>query len=349
MKNRHGRFLEYQAVTECFSIRGENCRVLPLEKFEDSCSSLPSLKGTRRGMNGKSASMRSVKRHVLKLASGAGMDLKLVAAVAGDRTPSKAETGRILRLKKKQGQRFYSELLFSITNEYYPYEEGELIWNEIMDHRRVLQERLGRNPGIVVTALDYLMNIRMDIPSAEIIAEPKMQAIARIAMKDELTGLFARAAFNSKLRHELRRHQRYNNAVSLILMDIDDFKRINDTQGHRRGDLALTRIGRFIRHVVRDVDIPCRYGGEEFGVILPQTEIHDAVEIAQRLSRGVAAEFKHDLGLTVSIGVANCPMHACSPGPLIDAADNALYRAKKEGKDRIALAGSGVVLDRAAT
>jgi diguanylate cyclase (GGDEF)-like protein len=297
-------------------------------------------------MNGKAASMRSVKRHVLKLASGAGMDLKLVAAVAGDRTPSQAETGRILRMRKKQGQRFFSELLFSITNEYYPYEEAERIWYEVLDHKQRLHESLGRNPGIVVTALDYLLNIRKDIPSAEIIAAPKMQAIARIAMKDELTGLFARAAFNSKLRHELRRHQRYGNAVSLILIDIDDFKRINDTQGHRRGDLALARVGRFIRHVVRDVDIPCRYGGEEFGVILPQTEIHDAVEIAQRLSRGVVEEFGHDLCLTVSIGVANCPMHAHRPGPLIDAADHALYRAKGEGKNRIAVAGSGVVPDR---
>ena len=260
------------------------------------------------------------------------IDPDLVAVAAGDREPSPEEAQKLDALRQTRGPCFYSDLLLRVTNEYYPYNEAQELWEATLAHKKALSELLGRNVGISVAALDYLSNVRKELSGVEIISEPKLRAITSIAIQDPVTGLLGRAVFESRLRNEMQRHERYGNRVSLLMLDLDDFKRLNDTLGHRRGDSVLEHVGQIIKSEVRDVDIACRYGGEELAVILPQTDLQEALLIGERIRSRVEQDLQ-DPGVTLSAGVASCPEHASSVEALIEAADQALYQAKHAGKN----------------
>ena len=118
-------------------------------------------------------------------------------------------------------------------------------------------------------------------------------------------------------------------------MDIDDFKQINDSRGHQEGDRVLTEISKLILKAARDLDICSRYGGEEFAVILPQTGRQEALRLAERIRKRVENQFKKDLNVTISSGVATCPLNAKSAKALITRADKALYQSKSNGKNKV--------------
>jgi two-component system cell cycle response regulator len=162
------------------------------------------------------------------------------------------------------------------------------------------------------------------------------------AIRDGLTNLYTHRHFYERLDEEFSRAVRYNEPLSLIFMDIDDFKRINDSYGHIRGDEVLRKIGRVIREVVRESDIPARYGGEEFAVMLPNTELEGALEIARRLRtiiRELRFEGLKDDQVTVSSGVSTFSRNNLqSFHQMVRLADRAMYQAKSEGKDRITAA-----------
>jgi diguanylate cyclase (GGDEF)-like protein len=129
--------------------------------------------------------------------------------------------------------------------------------------------------------------------------------------------------------------------VGLAMLDIDDFKRVNDTYGHQQGDLVLLEVARCLRSLSRDIDEPARYGGEELAVILPQTDLSGAELLAERMRATIAAleikrlDGKGVLRVTASFGVASLPQSAGGKESLIAAADAALYRAKRAGKNRV--------------
>jgi len=189
---------------------------------------------------------------------------------------------------------------------------------------------------------------------------------ARSATTDGLTGLANHRVFYERLGQELARAQRYGAPVSLLMIDIDDFKDLNDTRGHPAGDEALRRLGRLLSaHLRRDIDLPARYGGEEFAVVLPNTMVgpadHEgndegarpdgggpspghaegAEVLAERLRRVIAAtdftvtEGDPPVRMAVSIGVASYPAMAANMDDLVARADAALYAAKRAGKDRV--------------
>jgi diguanylate cyclase (GGDEF)-like protein len=164
-------------------------------------------------------------------------------------------------------------------------------------------------------------------------------ALERLASQDCLTGLRNRRCFNEKMLVELDRFVRYGTPFSLVLFDIDDFKRINDTYGHPFGDEVLRRLGYLTLGMVRSVDEAYRIGGEEFALILPETEGENARVLAERLRERVAASAV-DLGagtavrFTVSLGVAQARSAAPEAKDLFAAADDALYKAKRTGKNR---------------
>jgi diguanylate cyclase (GGDEF)-like protein len=162
-----------------------------------------------------------------------------------------------------------------------------------------------------------------------------MSVIADVALRDGLTGLYDRSTFLSKLRDEIRRYGRYGNEVSLIMLDIDHFKQINDQYGHQRGDWALLRLSRIIQSEIRDVDIGSRYGGEEFAIILPQTGADETVSLAERVRQHVEEEYAHDLKMTISLGVATCPEDAQTVQDLVRQADKALSQSKTKGKNQV--------------
>ena len=164
--------------------------------------------------------------------------------------------------------------------------------------------------------------------------------ISEMATLDELTGLYNRRYFMEALERERSRAERHGKALSLCMMDLDFFKNVNDKLGHSAGDLVLADIGRLIREWSRQSDIPCRYGGEEFAVILPETDLEGARAACERLRRMVTENRVQwrtgPIQMTISIGVTQNRTGAKdSIRKLIDRADEALYRAKESGRNQV--------------
>jgi diguanylate cyclase (GGDEF)-like protein len=167
------------------------------------------------------------------------------------------------------------------------------------------------------------------------------ETVQRQAVTDELTGLSNLRSFQETLDRELERHRRFKSDIGLVMMDLDDFKRINDTYGHQQGDIVLSAVARVLREHSRDIDEPARYGGEEMAVILPETDLSGAELLAERMRAAIEGlaiprvDGKAPLRVTASFGVASLPQSASEKEALIAAADAALYRAKRAGKNRV--------------
>jgi diguanylate cyclase (GGDEF)-like protein len=171
------------------------------------------------------------------------------------------------------------------------------------------------------------------------IANAKLHAeIEKLATTDGLTGLYNHRRFQENLTEEFKRLNRHLSPVSLMLTDIDYFKKVNDNYGHPAGDIVLKGVSKIIRKEIRDVDVPARYGGEEFAVILPGTDAEGAKNIAERLRKAVMnTNFSADgklLKITISIGIAAAPVDAKGKEELIEKADKALYHAKHNGRNQ---------------
>ena len=163
------------------------------------------------------------------------------------------------------------------------------------------------------------------------------------SIRDSLTGLFNRRYLEESLEREIHRAKRKQQSLGIIMLDIDHFKRFNDTFGHEAGDTVLRELGLFLQQYVRQSDIACRYGGEEFTLILPEASLEIVRQRAEQLRQGVkhlqVQHRRQSLGaITLSLGVACFPEHGLSAETVIRAADAALYRAKAEGRDAVRLA-----------
>ncbi len=163
-----------------------------------------------------------------------------------------------------------------------------------------------------------------------------------LAITDGLTGLLNRRTFDERLQNRLREAQRYERPLSLLLLDVDHFKKVNDAHGHPAGDAVLRGVAKVAQAQARETDIVARYGGEEMALILPQTDARGAQAIAERVRRAVEAAAhateQGRLRVTVSIGIATWTGGDDGPGALLEAADKALYRAKQAGRNRVCAA-----------
>ena len=263
------------------------------------------------------------------------LSLDMVSAFAGDRPLTETDNARLRSIRKIRGDRFISDVLYSITHQDYPVEVAEELWPRILRHKHELSKMLGRDLKIAVAALDYLSNITDNIVSATLIEEAHIQELIGLSLRDGLTGLFNHTYFYQQIEFEVKRSIRYGSLVSLMLIDIDDFKLVNDTCGHRAGDRILAAMGKTLMHVARDSDICCRYGGEEFAVILPLTDVHEASAIANRLKLEMAEDLPDGRIVTVSIGVASCSKRILTYRDIVERADAALYQVKRSGKNQV--------------
>ena len=186
---------------------------------------------------------------------------------------------------------------------------------------------------------------RLAVTAAEQIAQALAnlrvrQALRQQALRDPLTALFNRRYLEESLERELRRAARKQRPFGVMMLDLDHFKGFNDKFGHPVGDAILGALGDFLQRRMRAEDIACRYGGEEFVLVLPEAPLEVTVQRADHLRQEVKKINVHHGqqlvgGLTLSLGVAAFPEHASSPAGLLRIADLALYRAKSEGRDRV--------------
>lgn len=205
--------------------------------------------------------------------------------------------------------------------------------------------------GLELGAVDY---VSKPFHKAELLARVrtvlriKLQRdkLAEQAQTDALTSLGNRATFERRLAESVSAAQRYGRPWSLVMIDLDHFKRLNDTHGHPFGDSVLQALGRVLQQMARDTDIPCRYGGEEFAVLLSETNLEQGLQAAQRI-RAAIAGMELTCGsipfrITASLGVASSTqwagLGALTSPALLAAADAALYRAKRDGRNQVAAA-----------
>jgi diguanylate cyclase (GGDEF)-like protein len=170
----------------------------------------------------------------------------------------------------------------------------------------------------------------------------KNEELQRLSLTDGLTGLDNRRQLMQTLEAEVERSRRHGHNFAVVMLDVDHFKNYNDSHGHLAGDEVLTRVGALLRECTRGVDSSARYGGEEFVLVLPETGVDRAVEVAERIRARLAKEGFSNGRITLSAGVAQFPKDGDTPETVLSSADAALYRAKGEGRDRVVLADGPV-------
>jgi diguanylate cyclase (GGDEF)-like protein len=217
-------------------------------------------------------------------------------------------------------------------------------WTAPAEYTELMQSSLGQGLTFLMTFLCMLgAGFGFVLASFERVAR-RMQ---ELATHDALTGCMNRATADSLLEHELARCHRDRLPLALLLMDLDHFKRVNDRHGHAAGDQVLAEFAQAVRARLRASDVFARYGGEEFGVLLPATDHDGALRVAEQLRAAVAVmrtglPSGETLAVTVSIGVAVAPiLHRIAGHALYAEADQALYRAKDAGRDRVESASPG--------
>ncbi len=189
------------------------------------------------------------------------------------------------------------------------------------------------------TDIDDIKRAELELETAKQLAEEANQKLTKLACTDVLTDTLNRRAFMERAQITFQFVKRYQHPLSLLIIDIDHFKKINDTYGHQGGDIVLIEIGRILTSSLRATDVLGRIGGEEFAVILPETTPYNTADLAARVLEKISsAKIKigadMTVSLTVSIGVATIPPLPFDIGSVMRAADQALYRAKSEGRNR---------------
>ncbi len=261
-----------------------------------------------------------------------------IAARDTERSPDKQEL--LDRERSKRGS-FYSDLIYSLCNVRYAEHEARLLWVNLLAHKTEMSDRLGRNVGIRVAALDYFKNIVGLLDEVKIVGGAEFVETERLAVTDGLTGVFNHRYFQDRLERAVNRAHELVEPLTLLMIDIDYFKQYNDLNGHIAGDVALREMAATLRQSVKREDAVARYGGEEFAVILFDTGRTAARKVAARLRQAVEeVDFPNEQvlpggHLTISVGLASLPEGAADRAGLIAAADQALYSAKRSGRNRV--------------
>ncbi len=265
----------------------------------------------------------------------------------------------ILRNLGRSEEDLHGELLRFLTHRAFPSDQAAGIWRAILRHKRRMTDRLGRPVRFRVAALDYFCEKGDQLRGVRLIARPELEGLLLHVDIDEVTGVYNRRYFNERLAGEINRARRYSSALSLLIIDLDNFKRVNDELGHLRGDALLRRVGRTLDSSVRETDAVCRYGGDEFAVLLPETNNSEAYTLAERIRSGVGEAVRAEMrgetssgvvgrlftpeermpDVGVSIGGATFPSDCDEAEELVALADRLCLDAKRSGKNAVRMSG----------
>ncbi|MBN1697855.1 MAG: diguanylate cyclase [Spirochaetales bacterium] len=238
--------------------------------------------------------------------------------------------------KKNMDEYLYANLLELFVHLSFSEEEAKKHWKNIFENYRYLQSKIDRTVGLRVAMFDYFINLNRMLSEPILVEIWLFKETEKMAMVDALTGLFNRRYFDLSLKKELKRAHRHDKIFSLLMIDIDNFKVINDSKGHPFGDIVLKKLGAGLKESCREEDILCRYGGEEFVFILPETNGGSALVFAERLRNTIRNNsFFKKHRIFFSGGIASYPFDGMNANKLIRNADKALYAAKFAGKDCI--------------
>lgn len=268
---------------------------------------------------------------------------RLLALLADDRPDPERLSTRLREIRVLDEVPIFSAAMALLVHLDVTETDAERLFGEVLRHRAEMQRALRRDPGLRVAAVDYLSNVERRLTNPKIVELSLFEQTERSAVTDPLTGLFNRRFFGAAMEREVRRSRRYRLSFSLVLLDLDHFKQVNDAYGHLFGDIVLQRAARLVRQSIREADVGCRYGGEEFAVILPETDRVGAKAVAERIRQRVESAFGgqpvrgREVVLTISGGIACHPEDGQTPESLVARADEALYLAKDAGRNWVAI------------
>ncbi|HOV15131.1 MAG TPA: DUF4032 domain-containing protein [Spirochaetota bacterium] len=238
-------------------------------------------------------------------------------------------------------QWFYRFLLNFLTSLDFNEEEAKEHYCNILEHKYYLSENTKRDVGLRVATLDYFLNIFKKLKNPKIVEITLFEEILKMGKEDPKTGCFNARFLNDFAQRELKRAERYNQNLSIVILDIDDFKDLNDRHGHLFGDRILKKFAEILTENLRNEDIVSRFGGDEFAIILPETGRVGARSLSERLRSKLLEYFddkiynEQKVKVTFSAGIATYPFDGTDFESLIKFADNCLYKSKFLGKNRI--------------
>jgi diguanylate cyclase (GGDEF)-like protein len=270
---------------------------------------------------------------------GREIDIRLLHALAlgGHRS---AEIQSLLE-RQSEKQTRYQALALYLTDLSVPKDRARVTFERLRGHQARMCESEGRAVGIKTAAMDYLECIEQALHLEENREHVLTYLqLTEMAFRDQLSGLANYRSFEQRFNEEVKRAARYHRTLSLVMLDLDRFKNLNDTHGHLAGNSALEHLARVLRTEARETDFIARYGGDEFAVIMPETTKHDALSVAERIRARVEKSPVElpDVGpqrLTVSVGLATYPRDSNSTDGLLASADQALYASKAAGRNRV--------------
>lgn len=247
----------------------------------------------------------------------------------------------ITNLATHEGDRVYQTLLQFLTSLDLPSSTAHDYWQQAVSHRDQMTRMLGRKVSLITALGDYLHHHREDEYTPYLIDAKAYQQIVQESVKDRLTGLNNRAYFDQVFEQQLSLAQRYNTDLSLLFLDLDNFKDINDRYGHQAGDFVLQSVAAMIQKEKRDSDIAIRYGGEEFILLMPHTGNINGLILAERIRQSIACTVlnynNNAISITISGGLASYPTDGDISSDILAVADQGLYQAKGAGKNLISI------------
>ncbi|MCZ6696801.1 MAG: diguanylate cyclase [Acidobacteria bacterium] len=266
---------------------------------------------------------------------------ELLAVLKEDAHNEERLLKRLDQIRTQSGLQAYAALLLILTR--LPFEETEARrhWEAVLKHRRSLCETLERQVGLRVALLDYFINVNRQLTSPRIVDLSLAERQESSAQTDTQTGLFNARQFLSALQKESRRSKRYRLDLSVLYIDLDDYRELNERHGEIVGDILLREIAILLKNKIRDIDVAARLSGEEFGILLPETERMGAYLVAERIRREAERHFlRRDIdgrpiALTVTVGVAKYPDDATTADRLMRRAEEAMHQAKARGGNSV--------------